>query len=87
MHGCQRPLKLTDFVAHPGVLVSIASVQPGIFLELLSLIKNVSVEAEQAVFVAPNEEILEAAHLCISFALAEPAKLGGAVVQGASVLC
>ena len=66
MHGCQRPLKLTDFVAHPGLLVSIASVQPGIFLELLGLIKNVSVEAEQAVFVAPNEEILEAAHLYVS---------------------
>jgi len=41
--GCERPLKLTDFVAHPGMLVSIGSeLPPGSFLELLGLIKNVS---------------------------------------------
>jgi hypothetical protein len=48
MRGCDRPLKLTEFIAHPGfrgILISSCDLETDAFAELLRLMKNVSAAA------------------------------------------
>lgn len=45
MRGCERPLKLTEFIALPrfkGMLVSSSDMDPSAFLQLLQVLKHVS---------------------------------------------
>jgi hypothetical protein len=54
MRGCDRPLKLTDFVAPSGfcgMLISTCNMQTQTFSELLGVLRHVSEMAKQPALV------------------------------------